>query len=270
MPQGWELTTDTPRIAWKTGTSYGHRDAWSIGFSSRYTIGVWIGNFDGHGVKGLSGSEDAAPLLFDLFRAIDPTSVTRRMPPRIEPIDVCALSHQLPTPHCTDRVTVQRIANVSRMTSCTIHRLLIVDAKTGERLSGECLASRPSVARVFAIDPPELVSYRRANGEQVATLPPLSAACHDVDAEQRPRIISPDPATPYRIRRDAPLRYQEIRLTAQSGSDVSSLFWYQDGVLIATQRPERSVFVAPAIGTHRIAVVDDLGRSHSVTYEVRQ
>jgi penicillin-binding protein 1C len=270
MPHGWELTTDTPRIAWKTGTSYGHRDAWSIGFSSRYTIGVWIGNFDGHGVKGLSGSEDAAPLLFDLFRAIDPTSVARRTPPRIEPIDVCALSHQLPTPHCTDRVSVQRIANVSRMTSCTIHRLLIVDAKTGERLSGECLASRPSVARVFAIDPPELVSYRRANGEQVATLPPLSAACHDVDAEQRPRIISPDPTTPYRIRRDAPLRYQEIRLTAQSGSDVSSLFWYQDGVLIATQRPERSVFVAPAIGTHRIAVVDDLGRSHSVTYEVRQ
>ncbi|HEU4886377.1 MAG TPA: penicillin-binding protein 1C, partial [Thermoanaerobaculia bacterium] len=261
MPQGWELTADTPRIAWKTGTSYGHRDAWSIGFSSRYTIGVWIGNFDGHGVKGLSGSEDAAPLLFDLFRAIDTPSVTRRAMPRIEPIAVCAISHQLPTSHCDERIAVQHIANVSRLTSCSIHRLLIVDAKTGERLSGECLASRPSVARVFAIDPPELVSYRRANGEQVVTLPPLSAACHDVDAEQRPRIISPDPTTPYRIRRDAPLRYQEIRLTAQSGSDVSNLYWYQDGVLIATQSPERSVFVPPAIGVHRIAVVDDLGRA---------
>ncbi|MFL6247604.1 MAG: penicillin-binding protein 1C, partial [Thermoanaerobaculia bacterium] len=269
MPQGWELTADTPRIAWKTGTSYGHRDAWSIGFSSRYTIGVWIGNFDGHGVKGLSGSQDAAPLLFDLFRAIDSTSVKRSTPPRIETIEVCALSHQLPAPHCTDRISVQRIANVSRLTSCTIHRLLIVDAKTGERLSGDCVASRPSVARVFAIDPPELVSYRRTNGEQVAMLPPLSAACQDVDAEQRPRIVSPDPSTPYRIRRDAPLRYQEIRLAAESGSDVSSLYWYQDGVLVATQHPERPVFVAPAIGVHRIAVVDDLGRAHSVTYEVR-
>ncbi|HEV7765854.1 MAG TPA: penicillin-binding protein 1C [Thermoanaerobaculia bacterium] len=269
MPQGWELTADTPRIAWKTGTSYGHRDAWSVGFSSRYTIGVWIGNFDGHGVKGLSGSEDAAPLLFDLFRAIDPSSVTRRTLSRIEAIDVCAISHQLPTPHCRNRVSIQRIASVSKMSACTTHRLLIVDAQTGERLSGECVASRPSIARVFAIDAPELVSYRRANGEQIATLPPLSAACHDVDTEQRPRIVSPDPATPYRIRRDAPLRYQEIRLAAESGSDVSSLYWYQDGVLIATQRPERAVFVVPAIGQHRIAVVDDLGRSHSVTYEVR-
>jgi penicillin-binding protein 1C len=270
LPQGWELTADTPRIAWKTGTSYGHRDAWSIGFSSRYTIGVWIGNFDGHGVKGLSGADDAAPLLFDLFRAIDTTSVARRSPRRIETIDVCAVSHQLPAPHCRDRVPIERVAGVSRMTSCTIHRLLIVDAKSGERLSGECVAERASVARVFELDPPELVSYRRANGEQVAALPPLSAACRDVDSELRPRILSPDPATPYRIRRDAPLRFQEIRLAAESGPDVTSLYWYQDGVLVAAQRPERSVFVAPVPGIHRIAVVDDLGRSHAVTYEVRQ
>jgi penicillin-binding protein 1C len=269
MPQGWELTADTPRIAWKTGTSYGHRDAWSIGFSSRYTIGVWIGNFDGHGVKGLSGSEDAAPLLFDLFRALDGSSVARHAMPRIESIEVCAVSHQLPAPHCRERVSIERVAG-SRLTSCTIHRLLIVDRETGERLSGECVAARPSIARVFAIDPPELVSYRRANGEQVAMLPPLSAACLDVDSELRPRIVSPDPSTPYCIRRDAPLRFQEIRLAAESGSDVSSLYWYQDGVLVAAQRPERSVFVAPTIGTHHIAVVDDLGRSHSVTYEVRR
>jgi penicillin-binding protein 1C len=269
MPQGWELTADTPRIAWKTGTSYGHRDAWSIGFSSRYTIGVWIGNFDGHGVKGLSGSEDAAPLLFDLFRALDRTSVARRATPRIESIEVCALSHELPTPHCRERVSIARIAGVTRLKSCTIHRQLIVDAKTGERLIGACVGMRPSLTRIFAIDPPELVSYRRANGEQVTMLPPLSTSCHDVDAEQRPRIVSPDPTTPYRIRRDAPLQYQEIRLAAESGSDVSSLYWYQDGILIATQRPERSVFVRLAVGLHHIAVVDDMGRAHSVTYEVR-
>jgi penicillin-binding protein 1C len=272
MPQGWELTADTPRIAWKTGTSYGHRDAWSIGFSSRYTIGVWIGNFDGHGVKGLSGSEDAAPLLFDLFRALsqagDRTSVAPRATAGLERTDVCAISHELPTPHCRDRVSITRVAGVSRLASCTIHRQLIVDAKTGERLIGQCVGARPSITRVFAIDPPELVSYRRANGEQVAMLPPLSATCRDVDADQRPRIVSPDPTTPYRIRRDAPLQYQEIRLAAESGSDVSSLYWYQDGVLIAAQRPERAVFVRPEAGTHRIAVVDDMGRAHSVTYEV--
>jgi len=269
MPQGWELTADTPRIAWKTGTSYGHRDAWSIGYSANTTIGVWIGNFDGHGVQGLSGSEHAAPLLFDLFRAIDRTSVVRRTPPRIEKIDVCAVSHHLPTPHCPDRVSIAHIAGVSRLPSCAEHRLLIVDASTGERLSGDCVASRRSIARVFAIEPAELVSYQRATGDSVTALPPLSRLCRDVDEEQRPRILSPDPATPYRIRRDAPLRYQEIRLTAESSSEASRLYWYRDGVLVASRAPGQSVFVLPEVGVHRIAVVDDLGRSDSVTYEVR-
>ena len=67
MPRAWQLTRESPSVAWKTGTSYGHRDAWSVGYSSRYAIGVWAGNFDGHGQKGMSGSEFAAPLLFDLF-----------------------------------------------------------------------------------------------------------------------------------------------------------------------------------------------------------
>ncbi len=63
--------TRLPKIAWKTGTSYGKRDAWAVGFNPRYTIGVWIGNFNGKGSPYLSGSEMAVPLLFDLFNSID-------------------------------------------------------------------------------------------------------------------------------------------------------------------------------------------------------
>jgi len=65
LPQAWDLSFDIPAVAWKTGTSYGHRDAWAMGFSRETTIGVWIGNFDGSGVKGLSGAEHVGPLLFD-------------------------------------------------------------------------------------------------------------------------------------------------------------------------------------------------------------
>ena len=70
LPEAWDLTRDGPAVAWKTGTSYGHRDAWAVGFSRRYTIGVWVGNFDGRPRKGISGSQHAGPLLFDLFRAL--------------------------------------------------------------------------------------------------------------------------------------------------------------------------------------------------------
>lgn len=270
MPQAWELTVDTPRIAWKTGTSYGHRDAWSVGFSSRYTIGVWVGNFDGHGQKGISGSEHAAPLLFDLFRVLEGKGLPLQIDPRgIETVEVCALSHQLPGPFCAARVRISQLANRSRLGTCEIHRQILVDAVTGERLHGDCAAERQSEARIVEVYPPEFVSYRRSQNEDVAQLPPLSASCHDIDDENRPRIVSPDGGTPYRVRHNAPLQYQEILLAAHSPSEVKTLYWYLDGSLVASQQPGHPAFIPPSPGTHRIAVVDDAGRSDSVNFEVR-
>ncbi|QNP52735.1 penicillin-binding protein 1C [Hymenobacter qilianensis] len=70
LPVGYETSRRLPKIAWKTGTSYGRRDAWSIGYNREYTTGVWVGNFSGHGAPALTGSEVATPLLFDLFNAL--------------------------------------------------------------------------------------------------------------------------------------------------------------------------------------------------------
>jgi len=270
MPQAWELTVDTPRIAWKTGTSYGHRDAWSVGFSSRYTIGVWVGNFDGHGQKGISGSEHAAPLLFDLFRVIEGKGLPLQVDERgLESIEVCALSHQLPGPFCPARVRIRQIAGRSRLGVCQYHRQILVDAVTGDRLHGDCASSRPATTRIVEVYPAEFVSYRRSQNEDISALPPLSATCHDIDDEERPRIVSPDSGTPYRVRHNAPLQYQEILLAAHSPADVKTLYWYLDGTLIASQRAGRTAFVPPIPGLHRIAVVDDAGRSDSATFEVR-
>ena len=102
MPSNtWALTEDIPEVAWKTGTSYGHRDAWSLGFSNKYTIGVWVGNPDGRGQKGISGSEHAAPILFDVFRSIegDGSRISRPEGLGIGTIEVCRESHLLPTPY---------------------------------------------------------------------------------------------------------------------------------------------------------------------------
>jgi membrane carboxypeptidase/penicillin-binding protein PbpC len=76
FPLNWQSTERMPKIAWKTGTSYGRRDAWSIGYNKNYTVGVWVGNFSGVGVPDLSGSNTATPLLFKiLIRSI--TTATR-------------------------------------------------------------------------------------------------------------------------------------------------------------------------------------------------
>jgi len=265
MPRAWQ-SANAPSVAWKTGTSYGHRDAWSVGYSTRYAIGVWAGNFDGHGEKGLSGSEFAAPLLFDLFRAIDTTPVPRPLSP-VPSIEVCSLSRQLPTDYCKDRIRIPYLPGRTRLHACDMHRPLFVDKRTGERLAGDCVAAVSSKQIVAAVYPPELVAWWRAQNQPFDPLPPLSPRCTDVAAGPPPRIVSPSPATPYRLRRDAPAEFQEILLSAET-SDAAHLYWFEDGTLIASGEASRKMFLRPTRGVHRVVVVDDSGRSDGVRVKV--
>jgi penicillin-binding protein 1C len=270
MPRAWQLTREMPLVAWKTGTSYGHRDAWSVGYSDRYSIGVWVGNFDGHGQKGLSGSEFAAPLLFDLFRAIEGNAAQPRKLDGLSTstIEVCAESRELPTPYCKERIRVAIIPGRTHLHACELHRPIWIDPKSGQRLAGDCLEAHPHVQIVATVHPPELVAWWRAQNQPFESLPPLAAACGDIAAaDAAPRIVSPDGATPYRLRNDAPLEFQEILLAAHT-SDAAKLYWFEDGVLVASGDAGRRMFRRPTRGTHNLVVVDDSGRSSSVKYRV--
>ncbi|HEY0511911.1 MAG TPA: penicillin-binding protein 1C, partial [Thermoanaerobaculia bacterium] len=271
LPEAWDLTRDVPGVAWKTGTSYGHRDAWAVGFSARTTIGVWVGNFDGRPRQGISGSQHAGPLLFDLFRALESGGRGPVEPEGLErdEIEVCALSHQLPGPFCRERVRIPYLPGRSKLTACTIHRRMLVDSRTGELLAGDCVSRRPHEFRLFTLYPPELVAWWRSQGNPVRDLPRLSPACAGIPDGEPPHIVSPDASTPYRLRRDSPVEYQKISLVAQVAPGVRRLYWYQDGALVAmTEAAAMGRFLAPVRGEHRLVVTDDLGRSDGVTYRV--
>ncbi len=270
LPRSWALTRDIPAVAWKTGTSYGHRDAWAIGFSRRYTIGIWVGNFDGRGRPGISGAEHAAPLLFDLFGALDRggREPAPRQAPRTREIEVCALSHELVGPFCSGTVRVPIISGTSTLRPCTQHRRVFVDPKTGLRLTGSCLGARRHTARVVEHFPAALVSFWRSQGRAVAGLPPLHPACRGVPGGNGPQIVSPDPRTPYRLRGDAPRAYQRVELRARASPGTARLYWYRDGLLHDSAPPGDPLFLELAQGRHRLVVVDDAGRSDSVEYRV--
>jgi penicillin-binding protein 1C len=120
LPNGWELSSDIPRIAWKTGTSYGRRDAWAIGYNPDYTIGVWIGNFSGKTVSALNGAEFAVPLLFDLFSSVDTKTTGKWFVP---PADmdyrlVCTENGLPPANFCSSIVVDCFKPGVSLSTTC--------------------------------------------------------------------------------------------------------------------------------------------------------
>jgi penicillin-binding protein 1C len=260
LPDAWRLARDVPAVAWKTGTSYGHRDAWAVGYSGRYTIGVWVGNFDGAARQGISGSQHAAPLLFDLFRALEPGGgeAGRDAGLRIESLEVCALSHQLPGPWCPSRTRIDYLPGRSRLERCDHHRRL--------RVAGG--AGAPAFRETTRY-PAELVAWWRTEGQELPAGTAVAAAT-SLPAGDPPRIVSPDRATPYHLRRDAPLEHQRIPLVAHAGLEVERLYWFRDGVLVADAAPDERLFLDPLPGAHRLVVTDDRGRSNGVDYEVRR
>lgn len=275
LPESWDLARGVPPVAWKTGTSYGHRDAWAVGFSRRLTIGVWVGNFNGKPRLGISGSQHAGPLLFDLFRSLDPggKGPVEASPLPKEEIEVCALSHELPGPFCPERAKIAFLSGRSSLVPCTIHRRVLVDRETGDLLAGDCLARRPHEFRILTLYPPELVAWWRSQGapsSQAGEPPRLSPACSGIPGGDPPRIVSPDAITAYHLRKGVPADFQRIPLVAQTAPGVSRLYWYQDGALVATTAPAdgESRFLDPVRGAHRLVVTDDMGRSDGITYRV--
>jgi len=284
LPEAWDLTRGAPEVAWKTGTSYGHRDAWAVGFSRHYAIGVWVGSFDGTPHKGISGSEHAAPLLFGIFRALEPGGVAPVQPfgLQLDTIELCTVSHQLPGPFCPETRRYPYLPGRSRLATCPIHRRVPIDPETGGLFTADC-GPRPFTWKRVQVFPAELVAWQRATHRVRSAssgVPPVSPRCpggaRGPDSVTRlgspggepPRIVSPDAATPYRLRRDAPLSSQRIALVARTGPDAHHLYWYQDGLLVGSAAVGESLFLTPSRGRHRLAVTDDQGRSDGMTYDV--
>jgi len=275
LPEAWDLARGAPTVAWKTGTSFGHRDAWAVGFSGRYAIGVWVGNFDGRPIQGISGAHHAGPLLFDLFRALgDHSRPALLNPDPGHALDgqarllVCSVSRELPGPYCPKRLAVPYLPGTTHLPPCSVHRRVFLDRETGQILAGPCLGRRPYRAAVLTAEPPELLAWRRSRGEAVTPLPGLSPECGGPPAAEPPKIVSPDGATPFLLRPEAPLAFQRIPLIARAGSFSHTLYWYQDGLLVATAPVGERRFLALRPGRHEIILVDDTGRSDRVVFRV--
>ncbi|MEF3696175.1 penicillin-binding protein 1C [Desulfolutivibrio sp.] len=270
LPGGFERAMGVPAVAWKTGTSYGHRDAWAFGYSADHVIGVWVGNMDATPVKGISGAVHAGPILFELFRAVERNG--SRLPDpgplNLAGVEVCAESHELPGPYCDRRITITTIPGVTRLVPCTVHRQIHVDLKRGLRLAGECLERHPSRPEVVTEYPAELCAWWRSAGIAFPVPPPPHPDCAEVAGGEPPRIVSPTPGAPYSLRRDVPAAFQRLSLTANVAAPAAKVYWYQDGLLVAQGTAAERLFVDLTPGRHRLVVMDDLGRMDSVTYHV--
>jgi len=271
LPKCWESAVSLPKVAWKTGTSYGHKDAWSIGYSPQFTVGVWIGNFNSVGSPAIVGAQAAGPVLFDLFNALAKQKHSRWyvQPAEVDRREVCALSGMVMSPHCRHSREEYYIPGLSPSKTCTVHRAFAIDKETGTRLCSHCRIGREYEMKVFEIWPPKIATWMQRNGMAVAKIPEHYPECPEIIAGASPVIHSPSANCEYVIRQGVDTDYQKILLEASVSNDTRNIFWFLDAKLISHGPPTEKVFINPVPGKHTLTCMDEEGRSTEMTLMIR-
>lgn len=271
-PEAFEQTGTMPKVAWKTGTSYGHRDAWSIGYSPALTIGVWVGNFNGTGSPLLSGSQAAAPILFNLFTTLSGEKTVHwySRPPELKTRLVCALTGLPVSTHCPTSTIDFYIPGVSAVRECHIHKSIQIDTVTGERLCSACRAGREFRTETIAVFPAEVATWLNGNGFGISKLPKHNEDCTRLLAGTRPVILSPARDAVYHIRPNIPIAHQKIRLAASVSGDTQDIFWFLNGDLIFSGQAVEPSFLTPIAGKHELTCIDGAGRSTSLSLTIEE
>ncbi len=252
------------RAAWKTGTSWGFRDAWSVGVFGPYVLAVWVGNFNGEGNPAFVGAQAAAPLFFrivDAVSALEPTLAEPqfRMPPDLIRVEVCAASGDLPNAHCPLRTKTWFIAGKSPIRVSDVHRPVSIDTRTGRQA---CPPFDPRFIRVEVFEFwPSDIQRLFAKAGMPRRQPPAIECGRETSPGMPPTITSPLRGAEYEMRADR-LAEEAVPLTANAGGEVRTLYWFVNDAFVGDSHPGNALAWKPGrAGKFLVRAVDEQGRS---------
>jgi penicillin-binding protein 1C len=259
------------RVYWKTGTSHGFRDAWSIAVFDHYVLGVWIGNFDGRANPAFIGRTAAGPLLFqiiDNLRAAWPEPTVMHQPPsgaNLKRVEFCALSGDLPNRFCTQRVEGWFIPGVSPTKACDVHREVLVDIATGLRVLVDD-GTHQVKREVYEFWPGDFLTLFQQAGLPRRVPPPFLPDTGSESASregQNPIIVSPNGKEILLVSK------KTIPLRAKADADVREIFWFAGKRFVGKAAPNQVVEWSAAAGDYEVTALDDHGRAGSHRVLVR-
>lgn len=267
LPNYYQNAKNIPLIAWKTGTSYGRKDAWSIGYNDDYTVGVWVGNFSGKGVPELSGANVATPLLFNLFNAVEKNNDRdwNRMPASVDFRYVCSESGKIPAEFCENQIMDYFIPGVSPNEKCD--HLISVKVAENEKFSycTTCLPATGYKEKMYHNYSPEIIAWMQSKNIPAELIPPHNPSCERVFSEGAPVINSPVNGLDYMIDK---LDKEKIMLSANVSADVKTVFWYINDKLFTQSEAGKPVFIEPVEGDMKISCSDDKGRNTDIRIHI--
>ena len=255
--EAWKFYDSSLKIAWKTGTSFGNRDAWAIGTNSRYVVGVWVGNATGEGRPTLTGVSSAAPILFDVFNLLPRKKWFATPLNDLEEVEVCRLSGYLAKDDCPK---IRQFVPLKGKTTavCPYHKTVHLDKTEQFRVNSSCENVDNIVTKSWFVLPPVMEWYYKSKHIEYQLLPPFRGDCASTQGVAMD-FIYPKRNSKIYLTKDFNSEVQPVILKVAHPNPEMQLFWYVDNVYKGTTKTFHELAIEPASGFHYVTVVDEDG-----------
>ena len=263
----WKSIPSMHPIAWKTGTSHGFRDAWAVGVTPHYAVGVWVGNATGEGKPGLVGARTAGPALFDIFSLLPPTQWFKRPGNVFVKTEVCRKSGHLKGRFCEETDTLLILPAGLKTEACPYHHLVTLSADETHRIYENCANLEPTIQKSWFTLPPVWEWYYKQHHPEYSPLPPFKPGCGE-DALQPMQFIYP----PMNARIVLPKQMDGSPgyMTAElaHGNPVTTIFWHLDNTYLTQTQDFHKISLQPTPGKHSLTAVDSAGNTVTTTFYI--
>lgn len=253
---GWEAFASARHIAWKTGTSFGFRDAWSVGVTRNYVVAVWAGNADGEGRAGLTGTLAASPLMFAIFDMLPREPWFSEPAGEMIPQICCRQSGYLPSRFCTDLDTV-RVPGRIQTGQCPFHHQVYLDRQRRFRVNSDCCPVADLQAETWFVLPPAMEHYYRRKHPGYAVLPAWNPGCYATETAME--MIYPREMEYLFIPRQLGNVPGMAIFEIAHRNPSSEVFWYLDKEYLGATAEFHQMSLHPSPGWHLLTLIDREG-----------
>lgn len=255
----WRKFESSSNIAWKTGTSFGFRDAWASGVTPQYAVGVWAGNADGEGRPGCIGVKSAAPVLFDIFELLPTTNWFDAPFDEMIEIEICKKSGYRASSLCA-KDTIWATANSTNVKACAFHKMVHLDKKEQFQVHSDCENPLEMLQQPWFVLPPIEEYYYTSKNPNYIPLPPIRTDCKQMVQEDSPmQLIYPKHKTKIYIPKNLDGSMSRTVFKAAHRNSESTIYWHLDNEFLGSTTNFHDLELKPNVGLHILTLVDQDG-----------
>ena len=265
---GWQYFASASEIAWKTGTSFGFRDAWAVGTTPDYVIGVWAGNADGEGRPGLTGISAAAPVLFEIVGIMNPVPWFAPPYEEMTTVSTCSQSGYRTGPDCPETEEISVCINGIRSDACPYHSIIHLDKTRTKQVNADCVSASEIINEPWFVLPPAMEYFYRQKHPEYKPLPSFASGCTTGKSLPVMEFIYPTQGIKIFIPRDHTGELTRVISEVVHRNPSKKIFWHLDENYIGTTKLIHQTEILAGPGYHVLTIVDEDGNTIKCSFNI--